>query len=42
MPPSYLGMMRTKRNLVRGDFGYPVNTDGFGGILNNYSRLCAL
>ena len=25
----YLSMLRTKRNQVRGDFDYPVNTDGF-------------
>ena len=25
----YLSMPRTKTNLVRGDFGYPVNTDRF-------------
>ena len=27
--PIYLSMPRTKTNLLRGDFGYPVNTDGF-------------
>ena len=26
---TYFSMLRMKTNLVRGDFGWPVNTDGF-------------